>query len=77
MASKSKMYLLRQILLDPQMHDVQTMSIICLLQLGYDGVKTLIELASKDFSSAQPAILSHLVQVRSIQRLILVPAILS
>ena len=49
----------------------------CLLQLGYEGLSHLIELATKDYNRLQPFILANLLQIRSVQRVILTPSILS
>ena len=48
-----------------------------LIQLGYEGFMALVELAAKDYNSLQSFILSNLLQVRAIQRIIIVPSILT
>jgi hypothetical protein len=47
------------------------------MQFGYEGFMSLVDLASRDFNGLQTIILQNLLQVRAIQRIILVPSILS
>lgn len=62
---------------EPLMSGLQTNCLTCLLQLGYEGLRHLIELATKDYNRLQPFILCNLLQIRAVQRVILTPSILS
>jgi len=46
-----RMSALKNILIDPDMIDIQANCICTLLQLGFPGLKMLVELSSKDFNS--------------------------
>jgi hypothetical protein len=51
--------------------------VCALLQLGFSGLQIVVDLAARDFNSMQPALLATLLNVRTVQRIILVPSILS
>ena len=61
-----KIHLLKNILVDPDMTDIQTNVICALLQLGFTGLRLLVELASKDFNSMQSSLLGSLLNIRTI-----------
>ena len=75
--SFQRIQIIRQLICEPVLCSIQLNCLCCLLQLGYEGLKTIIELATKDYNKLQPFILCNLLQVRAIQRVILVPSILS
>lgn len=76
-AALEKIMLIKNILVDPDMSELQTNCVCALLQLGFTGLKIVVDLAAKDFNSLQPSLLSTLLNVRTIQRIILVPSLLS
>jgi hypothetical protein len=57
---------IKSILVDPDMAELQTNCICALLQLGFHGLKLIVELASKDFNSMQNSLLGSLLNVRAI-----------
>jgi hypothetical protein len=48
-----------------------------MMQLGFEGFLAVIDLASRDYNSLQTFVLQNLLHVRAIQRIIIVPSILS
>lgn len=62
---------------EPNLQSLQVHCFSCLMQLGYIGFLNLIELASKDYNSLNTFILQELLNVRTIQRLIIVPSVLT
>ena len=65
-ASFDKIFLIKNILVDPDMSELQTNCVVALLQLGFVGFKLIVDLAAKDFNSLQPQLLSTLLNVRTI-----------
>ena len=49
----------------------------CLMNFGYEGIKTLIDLASKDYQDYQNYILNSLIQTPHIQKIIIIKALLN
>ncbi len=49
----------------------------CLMNMEYDGIRTLIELASKDYQDYQSFILNCLIQTPHIQKIIIIRALLN
>lgn len=76
-AALDKINVIKNVLVDPDQQDLFTNCVCALLQLGFKGLEVIIDLATKDFNSLQPALLQTLLQVRSIQRFILVPSVLN
>jgi hypothetical protein len=50
-ASFDKIFLIKNILVDPDMSELQTNCVVALLQLGFVGFKLIVDLAAKDFNS--------------------------
>lgn len=65
-AALDKIQLIKNILVDPDMSELQTNCVCALLQLGFVGLKIVVDLAAKDFNSLQPSLLSTLLNVRTI-----------
>ena len=59
------------------MANLQLNCVACLIWLGCEGLRHLVELTKKDYNRLQPFILSNLLQIRAIQRVIFTPSILS
>eukprot|EP00826_Nyctotherus_ovalis_P003469 TRINITY_DN10707_c0_g1_i3.p1 TRINITY_DN10707_c0_g1~~TRINITY_DN10707_c0_g1_i3.p1 ORF type:complete len:452 (+),score=96.27 TRINITY_DN10707_c0_g1_i3:97-1452(+) len=57
--------------------NLQTTSINTLVLLGYPGLLTLVDIASKDYQQLQQAILSRLCEMPFIQKCVLVPELLN
>lgn len=75
--SFERIQVIRQLICEPHLAHLQTNCMACLLQLGYEGLRHLVELATKDYNRLQPLILANLLHIRAIQRVILTPSILS
>jgi hypothetical protein len=75
--SHGKINIIQQLICDRNFSSIHINGICCLLQLGSLGLRALVELATKDFNGLSQYILCNLIQVRAIQRVILVPSILS
>ena len=69
--------ILRQLICENTLETLQLNCLACLLQLGYEGLKHVIELATRDQGGLQGYVLCNLLQVRAVQRVILTPSILS
>lgn len=50
-AALEKIQTIKNILTDPDMSELQTNCIVAMLQLGFTGLKVIVELAAKDFNS--------------------------
>jgi hypothetical protein len=50
-ASFDKIFLIKNILVYPDMSEPQTNCVVALLQLGFIGFKLIVDLAAKDFYS--------------------------
>ena len=48
--SYERVQVIRQILCEPVMSSLQSNCVACLLQLGYEGLRHLVELATKDYN---------------------------
>ncbi len=48
-----------------------------MLQIGFDGLREIIDIAERDVNSLQSQIVSVLIQMRVLQRLVIVPSILA
>lgn len=75
--SVSRIAVIKQLLCDRNFSSIHINCLCCLLQIGVQGLQSLLELAAKDMNGLSTYILVNLIQVRSIQRVILVPSILS
>ena len=51
---------------EPVMSSLQGSCLACMLQLGYEGLRHLVELATKDYNRLQPFILCNLLQIRAV-----------
>ena len=56
---------------------LQKATFYCLMNMEYEGIKTLIELASKDYQDYQNYILNALIQTPHIQKTIIIKALLN
>ena len=56
---------------------LQRATFTCLMSLEYEGIKTLIEIASKDYQEFQQYILSNLIKTPHIQKIIIVRALIN
>jgi hypothetical protein len=72
-----KLGVIKGLMCEPNLRRLQMSCLCTLLQLGFEGFLALLDLASKDFNGLQTFILNNVLQVRAIQRIILVPSILS
>lgn len=48
--SFQRIQIIRQLICEPVLCSIQLNCLCCLLQLGYEGLKTIIELATKDYN---------------------------
>lgn len=72
-----KINVLKGLICEPQLRDLQLNLFACIVKLGYVGFAALVEIASKDYSNLQTFLLNNLLQLRPVQRIILVPSILA
>lgn len=56
---------------------LQRATFVCLMSLEYEGIRTLIELSSKDYQEFQQYILSSLLRTPHIQKIIIVRALIN
>ena len=64
--SYERIQVIRQLMCEPAMQSMQVNCMACLLQLGYEGLRHLVELATKDYNRLQPFILCNLLQIRAV-----------
>lgn len=48
-----------------------------MIQIGYEGLRELLDIAERDVNGLQDQIVSLLIQMRIMQRLVIVPSILA
>lgn len=48
-----------------------------MIQIGYEGLRELLDIAERDINGLQDPIVSLLIQMRIMQRLVIVPSILA
>ena len=48
-----------------------------MIQIGYEGLRELLDIAERDINGLQDQIVSLLIQMRIMQRLVIVPSILA
>jgi len=69
--------MIKGLMCEPQSKSLQLHCFCCLVKLGFAGFQAIVDIASKDYNSLQSFLLHHLLQLRQVQRIILVPAILA
>lgn len=75
--SLQRISVIKGLLCEPSLRRLQMACFCTLVQLGFEGFQAIVELASKDYNSLQSVLLENLLQLSAIQRIILVPSILT
>jgi hypothetical protein len=75
--SPKRIGILKNVLTQYYHFDMVPHVVVAMLQLGFDGLREVIDIAERDVQGLQTQILEVLIQMRVMQRLIIVPSILA
>mmetsp|Transcript_21256 Transcript_21256/g.20407 ORF Transcript_21256/g.20407 Transcript_21256/m.20407 type:complete len:131 (+) Transcript_21256:1048-1440(+) len=64
--SETRLGIIKALFCEPSLKRIQLNCFCTLMQLGYEGFSSVVELAAKDFNNLQNVILENLLQIRTV-----------